>query len=69
MTYERTSESHPLQIAVLAVPGASGELGVTFAPGKQDLDAMSGRWRRDLGRDLKAIARWGASLVVTLLEQ
>jgi len=44
-------------------------LGLTFCPGKQG-DSVFGRpWQRDLGADLDVISRWGATAVVTLIEQ
>jgi len=63
----RTSVSHPLQIAAIGVP-AGGRIGVTFCPGKVQPGSMTGGWRRDLALDLDAIATWGATAVVTLLE-
>jgi ADP-ribosyl-[dinitrogen reductase] hydrolase len=62
----RTSVSHPLQIATVHIGG--GRIGVTFAPGKTDPDAMSGHWRRDLAVDLDAVKAWGADAVVSLIE-
>ena len=64
----RTSQSHPLQIAAIDIPGKSGRLGVTFCPGKVQADAATGSWRRDLEADLDAIAAWGAAVVITLVE-
>lgn len=64
----RTSASHPLIIATIPVGGLGGAIGVTFAPGKQQTDAMTGRWARDLDADLCAIAAWRADHLVTLLE-
>ena len=56
-----TSTSHPLIIATL--PIGQGAVGVTFCPGKQG-DSVSGAlWERDLGLDLDAIERWGATEV------
>ena len=64
----RTSETHPLQIAAVKVPAYSGRIGITFCPGKQ-IDSISGfTWQRDLAADLDALAHWGASTVVTLIE-
>lgn len=64
----RTSLTHPLLIAgVQAGPGL-GRVGATFCPGKVQRAAMTGCWQRDLDADLLAIARWGAVLVVTLVE-
>jgi ADP-ribosyl-[dinitrogen reductase] hydrolase len=64
----RTSLSHPLQIAEVSAPGATGAIGITFCPGKKQRSAMSGVWDRDLGLDLDAIKAWGASAIITLIE-
>jgi len=64
----RTSISDPLRIDEVAVPGARGLLGLTICPGKQQVDAVSGHWQRDLDLDLQAIADWGASLILNLIE-
>jgi len=65
----RTSVSHPLQIAaVVSGLHGFGRVGVTFCPGKYDPFGMTGRWNRDLTRDLDAIRDCGAAAAVTLLE-
>ncbi|MCF3476675.1 cyclin-dependent kinase inhibitor 3 family protein [Stenotrophomonas maltophilia] len=64
----RTSQSHPLVIATLPVGHNGGAVGVTFAPGKFQQNAMTGSWARDLDEDLAAIRNWGASHLITLLE-
>lgn len=64
----RTSLTHPLQIATARVGPEFGNIGITFCPGKKQSIAMTGGWDRDLDLDLKAISDWGASLVVTLIE-
>ncbi|MEQ9015740.1 MAG: ADP-ribosylglycohydrolase family protein [Marinovum algicola] len=65
----RTSFTHPLQIATLPMPdGSGGAVGVTFCPGKRDRHAATGVWDRDLEADLLVIRDWGASAVVTLME-
>ena len=64
----RTSLTHPLEIASLQPGLGLGRIGVTFCPGKKDRHAMTGGWDRDLGMDLDAVAGWGASTIVTLLE-
>jgi ADP-ribosyl-[dinitrogen reductase] hydrolase len=61
----KTSLSHPLRIDAIETP-AGGLLGVTFCPGKKDRHAA---WDRDLAADVQAIADWGASLLVTLIEE
>jgi len=63
----RTSETHPLQIALLDTP-AGGLIGMTFCPGKHDLTAMTGPWDRNLQTDLGVIAAWEAVALVTLME-
>ena len=65
----RTSETHPLRIAAIDAGADRGKIGVTLAPGKNDRFAIGGPWARDLDKDLDAIAAWGASTIVTLLEQ
>ena len=64
----RTSHSDPLLIDELVTPGG-GRLGLTLCPGKQQDDAVSGAWRRDLDVDLDAIRAWGAGTLVCLVEQ
>ena len=63
----RTSLTHPMLIATLALP-TGGRIGLTFCPGKCDDHAMTGSWSRDLDIDLRAIVDWGASTLVTLIE-
>lgn len=62
----RTSASHPLRIALL--PIGKGAVGVTFAPGKVQSQAMTGAWKRDLDADLKSIRDWGATALISLIE-
>lgn len=64
----RTSHTHPLQIAFVRPTPTSGRIGITFCPGKTQLDAATGAWHRQLDVDLDAIAAWGAVVVVTLTE-
>ena len=63
-----TSTSNPLRIAELPVGSAGGRIGITFAPGKQQPNGLTGAHQRDLGADLDAIAAWNAAVVVTLVE-
>ncbi len=62
----RTSLTHPLRIATL--PLMQGRLGITLCPGKKQRAAVSGSWERDLDVDLAAIRTWGATHLVTLIE-
>lgn len=66
--HARTSQSHPLQIAEVRGFDGHGRIGITFCPGKHDYLAHTGAWARDLSTDVKAIADWGAKLVLTLVE-
>lgn len=68
MTTIRTSISHPLQIDVVTPAGYTGRIGMTFCPGKQQADALTGAWERDLKSDIQTIKDWGATTVITLLE-
>lgn len=64
----RTSETHPLRLDTLTLPGTPGRLGLTFLPGKKG-DALYGAaWDRDLAVDVGAIRNWGAAAVVSVLE-
>lgn len=63
----KTSVTHPLEIATIAVGDDYGRIGLTFCPGKKQPLAMSGAWHRDLDLDLDAIERWGAAAVVSLV--
>ena len=64
----RTSDSHPLRINRLNVPGWPGSFGLTFCPGKKSDSIYGGNWDRDLDKDLASLRDWGASAVLTLLE-
>jgi protein-tyrosine phosphatase len=62
-----TSDTHPLRIAELDAAGG-GKIGITFCPGKHQDEAASGCWRRDLSSDLDVIEKWGAKVLITLVE-
>jgi ADP-ribosyl-[dinitrogen reductase] hydrolase len=64
----KTSESHPLRIDIVKPISSSGSIGMTLCPGKQQDDGLSGRWKRNLDLDIKAIVDAGAVTVVTLME-
>jgi ADP-ribosyl-[dinitrogen reductase] hydrolase len=61
-----TSQSSPLRIAEVLLEPGEGILGMTLCPGKKD---SSCNWNRDLREDLMVILAWGASSVVTLIEE
>ena len=66
MNAVKTSQTHPLRIDEVEV--GAGRLGLTFCPGKKQPDALTGSWSRDLAADLDVVRGWGASIVITLLE-
>lgn len=57
----KTSQTHPLRIDSVAVPGTAGVIGMTLCPGKVQRFALTGSWARDLDTDLQAIQAWGAT--------
>lgn len=64
----RTSVTHPIRIDAISAGKSHGNIGITFCPGKVQADAVTGSWARDLRTDLEAISEWGASIVVSLIE-
>ena len=64
----RTSDTHPLRIDPVAIPGSAGLIGMTFCPGKKQPAAMTGAWNRDIDKDLATIRAWGASVLISLIE-
>ena len=65
-TAVRTSKTHPLQIA--EVDHLDGTLGITFCPGKKQLNGMTGAWDRDLNIDMAAIKEWNPDFVIACCE-
>jgi ADP-ribosyl-[dinitrogen reductase] hydrolase len=63
----RTSRSDPLRIDSVTAPNG-GRIGMTICPGKKQRHAQSGHWDRDLQTDLEALVAWGATTLVTLME-
>lgn len=64
----RTSESHPIRIDAVQPRQDWGLIGMSFCPGKHQVDGLSGHWQRDLGQDLERVRAWGTSFVVSLVE-
>jgi ADP-ribosyl-[dinitrogen reductase] hydrolase len=65
----KTSESSPLFIAEVGAGSIEGRIGITLCPGKRGPSLRSATtWQRDLAADLDVIRRWGAEVVVTLVE-
>ncbi len=65
----RTSQTDPLRIDAVAAGATPGMIGLTICPGKHDRHALTGAWARDLDADLMAIREWGATALVTLIEE
>lgn len=64
----RTSDTDPLRVDAAAVPGTATRIGMTFCPGKHQSWGQHAAWRRDLLTDLEAIRVWGATTLITLIE-
>ena len=62
----KTSMTHPLEIDELAC--GAGVVGMTLCPGKRAQSYFGGHWERNLAADMRVIADWGATVVVTLME-
>jgi ADP-ribosyl-[dinitrogen reductase] hydrolase len=63
----KTSVSDPIRIDEL--PILNGGLGMSFCAGKKDVGDFSGIvWERDLETDALAIANWGATTWLNLME-
>ena len=58
-----------LEIATLPVPGGKGVLGITHCPGRCEPSWVTDSKRRELNEDLSAIRAWGATVLVTLIEE
>ena len=57
-----------LQIDTIALP-KGGRLGLVHCPGRCGWDSHSRLWARNLDEDLQAIKAFGASHLVTLIEE
>ena len=66
----RTSDSHPILIDFVQCEWqGTARLGITFAPGKKQKDAMTGSWTRDLEKDVDRIAKYyGIKTLVSMVE-
>lgn len=68
MDQARTSLTHPIRVDFVQPMGGWGKIGLSFCPGKKQTNALTGSWCRDLKIDLQRIKEWGASTVVSLIE-
>jgi ADP-ribosyl-[dinitrogen reductase] hydrolase len=64
----RTSDTHPLRIDVVTIPATGGQVGITFCPGKKQMNALTGSWDRNLNQDMQRIAEWAPDAMLTLIE-
>ncbi len=64
----KNSINNPLRIDSVKVPGTNGLIGMTLCPGKK-YRGMTGVHNRDLEADLDVIHKWGASMLVNLIEE
>ncbi len=62
------SGNDPLWIGDLPVPGLPGQIGLTILPGRKSGGRGATVFDRDLEADMRDIAAWGPSLILTLLE-
>jgi ADP-ribosyl-[dinitrogen reductase] hydrolase len=67
MTSEVTAPSSSA-LRIAEVSAGAGRIGITLCPGKKGASLFGGTWDRDLAQDIAAIKDWGASAVVTLIE-
>lgn len=68
MSTAKNSTSDPLRIGSVCPGDGLGRIGITLCPGKKDPHAWTGAWDRDLQLDLDVVQRWGATTVITLIE-
>lgn len=67
----RTSRSHPIRVDFVQSTEFPilNHLGMTFAPGKKQSDAVSGIWDRDLKADLERLSsEFGVASLISLVE-
>ena len=65
----RNSDTHPLDIDCVQPAEGRGLIGLSMCPGKKELDVQTGHWHRDLTKDLTRIREWGATMVISLIEE
>ena len=61
----RTSIADPLEID--AIPCGNGVVGMAPCPGAHGPSVFRVQWERDLVLDLRAVADWGATALVSLI--
>jgi len=61
------SSATPLVIDTVRTP-PGGTIGMCHAPGRTGIDGSGRPWQRSLDADLDAIDKWGARLMISLVE-
>jgi hypothetical protein len=72
MNLSRTSLTHPIRVDFIESEQMTlpGRIGLTFAPGKKQRDALTGRWERDLDADLERLRhQWHTDVLLSLIEE
>ncbi len=64
----KNSINSPIRIDAVNVPGTNGMIGMTLCPGKK-YHGWTGVHNRDLDLDLDAIQAWGATMLVSLIQE
>lgn len=64
----RALKNPPLVIDSIRIPGIKGMIGITSCPGMRD-EFVFDLYGENLVDDIESIRAWGASVVVTLLEE
>lgn len=67
MIFKRSQS--PLRIDSITLDHCNGVIGMTICPGRKASHFMGVDWERDLDLDLGAISDWGASVLVSLMEE
>lgn len=69
MDDEEGASPGALRIDEMQLAAGGGTIGICHLPGRRGVDDAGRAWRRDLAADLAAIEGWGASLLLTLVEE
>ena len=59
----------PLLIDTVAIPGVKGLIGITSCPGMKDEYSCFDHYGDSMADDLQAIRNWGATALITLLDE
>ena len=65
----QTYRRNPLPIDTITPDNCRGIIGMTYCPGRKLGSAFGEDWDRDLDQDLRSIRDWGASTLVSLMQE